>query len=278
MNGITEDRQKVYDDEHLHETICAMSNSCGGIIEYDGEVIDVKPLSWHKKPAVHNGHVYRRIEGENVASGAWAKSVIASDARDFSRDDFPVNCPLDDRDTEAFREAVISRHGEYRHFSRDEFLRRAGVYSGQYLTFAGALMFGDMLNVRAVLWHKGRGAETGAANIWSAYAGLLPKLTQKLSPDSSALLREGFINALLHSDYNTDTNINIYITSSPARAIIDNPGLIRGTVRNYRLKRMFHMAGITHKHSGVITLKQDMLELRTQTTIRLAGLPEAVML
>ena len=255
-----------------------MSNSCGGVIEYDGRNIDVPPLAWHKKPAVFGGNVYRRIEGENVISGKWARSVFALDAHEYSRDDFPASSALNQDDVDSFREAVISRNTGYEHFSRDEFMRRTGIYSGRHMTFAGALMFGEILDLRAELRHNDVNAAAGARNIWSAYIDLMPKLTQKLSPQSSALFKKAIINALLHSDYNIDTHINIAITSSPARAVIDNPGIIRGITRNYRLKRMFDLAGIHHTHNQVLILKQDMLNFRTSTTIMLEGMPEAFML
>lgn len=270
------DEDIEYSTECLPETICAMSNSCGGSIRYDGEVIDVPPLVWYRKPAIHDGKVYRRIEGENVISGAWARSVMAT--HDFSCDDYPTECVLDWGQVSAFRETVISRHDEYGYFAQDEFLRRTGICSGKYLTFAGALMFGNCVSVRAVLDHHGVSAEASARSIWMAYTDLLPRLTCRLASECSALFREAYINALLHSDYTINTNINITITSAPPKAIIDNPGLIRGDTRNYRLKRMFNLAGITNHHNEVITLKQDMLNFRTNAIVFLFGLPKAIIL
>ena len=271
-----EDTQIIDSPERLPETICAMSNSCGGKIYYDGQVIDVPELLWYRKPITYNGKAYRRIEGENVVSGRWARAMMAN--RDISRDDFPLSCSIDNKQLEAFRSAVISRHNEYKYFRRDEFLRRTGIYSGKYITFAGALMFGNCINVRAVLRHRNIAAEVSAKSIWTAYIDLLPRLTHKLSGECSAVMREAFINALLHSDYKADTNINITITSGPPRTIIDNPGLIRTDIRNHRLKKIFDLAGINHEHNGVINLKQDILNFRTIAVISLEGLPEAIML
>lgn len=270
------DNQAVDNKERFAETVCAMRNSLGGRIEYDGQVIYVPPLIWYRKPATHKGRVYRRIDGENIISGTWARSIMAS--HEFSRDDFPVMRALDNEQVNAFRDAVISRNDSYRHFTPREFLRRTGIYSGKYITFAGALMFSRCIHVRAVLSHKGQVTEASARNIWSAYTDLLPRLTHKLSGKCSALMRESLINALLHSDYNIDTHINITITSDPPRAVIDNPGLIQGDIRNYRLKKIFSLAGITHSHNGVIRLKQDILNFRTSANILLEGMPEVVML
>ena len=276
INEFEVDTQIIDSPERLPETVCAMSNSLGGQIEYNGQIIDVPEFLWHKKPVTHNGQVYRRIEGENIISGAWARSLMAN--RDFSRDDYPVTCELNSTNINAFRNAVISRNGEYRYFTRDEFLRRTGIYSGKYITFAGALMFGECINVTAVLRHNIYHAEASARNIWTAYTDLMLRLTQKLSWRCRAVFREAFINALLHSDYSTDTNINITITSDPPEALIDNPGLVRGDIRNHRLKRIFDLSGITHTHSGVIRLKQDMLNFRTSAGVALEGMPEAVLL
>ena len=281
------------------ETVNAFANSSGGriicngfeprmppeipyIIEADGSVY-VPPLVWHKKPSVLNGKVYRRIEGENVISGLRAKSMIAADAHEFSRDDFPVeNVELDERAVREFTQKV---------FVDGDFFRRCGIFSGKFLTFAGALMFGDILRVRAVLETPDRHAEVEASNIWFAYAEILPRLTLALSAKCSEAFTEMFVNSLLHSDYNIDTHVNITIIPDPARVIIDNPGTIRGSTRNHRLKKMFELLGMTHekfhgldiikKYMPNFNLEQDMLELRTISTLNIEGrceLPNPIIL
>ena len=222
-----DDKQFLGSDElyKLPETLCAMSNSLGGwavlgarcndddtitvtgidslplIVGCDIHdlgmgvfAVRVEPLNWYRKPVTHNGQVYRRVEGENIISGAWARSLMAD--RDFSRDDYPVTCALDSGQVNAFRNAVTARDDSYRYFTRDEFLRRTGIYSGKYLTFAGALMFGDCMNVRTVLHHNGRTVQASAHSIWSAYTCLLPRLTRKLSGECTAVFREAVINAI----------------------------------------------------------------------------------
>ena len=298
------------DARRVPETACAFANSSGGriicegfeplkfmppgvpySIESDGSVY-VPALAWRKRPIALNGRVYRRIEGQNVISGLRAKSLIAADAHESSRDDRPAgNLALNEKAISEFFEKVTELHPEMKIFERGEFLRRCGVFSGKFLTFAGALMFGDILNVRAVLDYPKRRAEIEVSNIWLSYTEILPRLTSALSPKCSEAFTEIFTNALLHSDYNIDSNINITIIPAPARAVIDNPGTIRGAIRNHRLEKMFALSGITHrKFHGLdiirsympnFTLQQDMLELRTISTLNLEGhseLPDPVIL
>lgn len=293
------------------ETVCAFANSSGGVLIAEGfdpvrlippgipyaveayGKIYVPPSAWHKKPVNLNGKVYRRIEGQNVISGLRAKIIMAGDSHDPSRDDYPAgNVTLNEESIARFRENVTALNEGMRRFTRDEFLRRTGVYSGKFLTFAGALMLGDMVRIRAVLDYSGGHAEISAVNIWDAYAGILPRLTAPLSSKCAAAFREMFVNSLLHSDYNAGNDINIFITSNPPKVFADNPGTIRGTIRNHRLAKMFALSGITrrnHIHGLDIIrdympgfrLDENMLELRTNATLHLegrAGLPVPVML
>ena len=152
-------------------------------------------------------------------------------------------------------------------------------------------MFGDTLRIRAVLDYSGGHAEIEAVNIWRAYADILPRLTFALSEKCAAAFREVFVNALLHADYNAGNDINIIITSNPPKVFADNPGTIRGTIRNHRLARMFAMSGITAvKSQGLsiireympdFTLSENMLDFRTSAALTLEGkpgLPEPIML
>lgn len=302
------------DNAHkIPETANAFANSSGGKIICSGfnpenlippEIprtskitgstteIYISPLEWNKRPLTLDGKVYRRIEGVNVISGLTAKSIMALDALEFSRDDFPVsNINLDEDCLNDFHEKIIERHENFLFYDHDEFLRRCGVYSGKYLTFAGALMFGDILKIRAVLDYSGGHAEIVSSNIWRAYNDMLPRLTAKLSGDCALAFTEIFINALIHSDYNFNSQINIVITPYPLKVLIDNPGTVRGTVRNHRLKRIFSLSGIKHnklhgldtvyKYMPSFRLEQDMLNLRTLAVLELEGrkeLPEPVIL
>ena len=295
------------------ETSCAFANSSGGVIVGDGfdpvklipdnipYVIEdygvyVPPLVWHRKPALFRGRVYRRIEGQNVISGRKAKIIMAGDSHDFSRDDFPVkNISLNEESLKQFRVKVLTLNEGMRRLPREEFMMRAGIFSGKFLTFAGALMFGDILRVRAVLDYSGGHAEIEAVNIWDSYTRILPRLVAPLSSKCAEAFREMFINSLLHSDYNCDNHINFFITSNPPKIFADNPGTIRGTTRNHRIKKMFALSGITSRNTRMtlhgldiirdympsFRLEENMLELRTSAALTLEGkttLPDPIML
>ena len=299
------------------ETACAFANSSGGriicddfdpvrlipseipyVIEADGKIY-VPPLAWHKKPALFNGRVYRRIEGQNVISGLRSRIIMARDSNDFSKDDYPAgNITLMEKPLNEFHTRVTALNEGMKRLPRDEFLRRTGVYSGEVLTFAGALMFGDILRVRTVLDYSGGHAEISAVNIWDAYNEILPRLISPLSSKCVSALRELFVNALLHSDYYADNHINVSITSNPPKVLADNPGTIRGTIfaqRNHRIAKMFALSGITRdmkrgtlhgldiirEYMPSFALEVDMLNFRTISSLTLEGkssLPEPVIL
>lgn len=263
------DTQILAGDElsRLPECINAMQNSSGGVIRIEGgRELRVEALEWYEKPAVLDGRVWRRIEGQNVMCGAWARSVMAS--RDAC-DDFPSDEALCDDDIDSFRAVVLGRNEEYSHFTREEFLRRAGVYSGGHVTSAGVLMFGDTINVRAELEHDDIHAEIDARNIWEAYTIIIPRITRPLSAKSADNVRSAFITALLHADYSLDTHINVFIRSQPPRVEIDAPGIITPSLRNHRLARILKLAGIT---AGTPESEHDMLNFRTLFTIHIEGL------
>lgn len=298
------------DIARLPEFICSLANSSGGHIVVDSDSIPdinvpseivydvetlpdekyeihVQPLKWNLRPAVLHGRVYRRIEGENVISGRRARSIMSMDALTPSRDDFPVKAMLDEDCMNEFREAVLNLRIGYENLNHGEFFRRTFAYSGGHLTFAGALMFGKIIRVRAVL----NDTKIDAYNIWRAYTNILPRLTHKLSRDCAIAFREAFINSLLHSDYHISRSINVTIKPRPLRAIIDNPAIIRGTIRNRRLEKMFVLSGISRcKGEGIMKIKsyepnfelqQNMLNFRVKSAIHLEGiksLPEAIIL
>lgn len=302
-------------DDEIHklpECICALANSSGGFVILDSipdslpdmnipsEInysihelpgkkfaVHVQPLKWHDRPAMIHGRVYRRIEGENVISGRYARSIMSMDALSLSRDDFPVKAKLDDVCMNEFREAVLNLHPDYANLNHDELFRRTYIYSGRHLTFAGALMFGKIMRVRASV----NDIKIEAYNIWRAYRDILPRLTQKLSDGCACALREAFINSLLHSDYNISRSISVNIKPNPLRAIIDNPAIVRLVTRNHRLEKIFMLSGISRgTHKGIeqikhyapdFRLEQDMLNFRVRASIPLEGiesLPDAIIL
>lgn len=269
VNNQKQDTQILGRDElhRIPECINAMSNSSGGVIKPEGENdIRVEALNWYEKPAVLDGRVWRRIEGQNVICGAWAKSVTA--CRD-SCDDFPVEgAVLDSELLENFRRTVVSRNEKYSALTHDEFLRRTGIFSGKHLTSAGALMFGEALKIRAVLRHEKIHAEIQEASIWGAYTVMLPRITRAISAKSSGEVRSAFVNTLIHSDYNIDNRINISILSRPARIVINSPGIITNAVRNHRLYKLFGLAGIS---AGSFCAEYDMLNFRTISTLHIEG-------
>ena len=191
-------------------------------------------------------------------------------------DDYPAEGVILHEDgIDAFRRRVTALHGEFGEFSRDEFLRRAGVFSGKFLTLAGSLMFGEGMSVRAVLRHKGLCAEVEAVNIWGAYTEILPRLTGRLSYESAQKFRGGFVRALLNADYSLGRNILITITSGPARAVIDNPGILGKSGKNHRLRKIFALAGMLPCRK-FFTPPEQTTQHRLSTTIPLAALPDAL--
>ena len=244
----------------LPATINAMSNSAGGIITLEGgREILVEPSDTIQ---LLDGKAYRRIEGQNVESSAWARSVMAS----RSGDDFPYDgAVLDASAVDAFREMVLALHDGFRHLKHKEFMRRAGIFSGKHVTFAGALMFGQALNITAKLSHKELHAEIDAHNIWEALTVILPRLSLCLPAKCREELHDAFITSLLNADYNIDAHINITILSSPARIVIDSP---RHISRNHRLRKIAALAGIT---AAPFEPEHDMLNFRAISTILLGG-------
>ena len=202
----------------------------------------------------------------------------------FGGDDYPLmNAYIDPDCLNEFRERVITLHDEYKKFTAGEFLTRSYIFSGKYLTFAGALMFGNIIRVTATLNHDGKQVVIEAQNIWEAYTNLLPRLTSKLSSRCRKIYREAFINALLFSEYNINNKINVTISSKPPKVSIDYPGIITSTTRNHRLKKIFELAGILEsKHNELdIMLEQDTLNLRVKASFELEGpaqLPQPVIL
>ena len=266
-----QDVQFLAGDElhRLPEYINAMANSSGGIITLeDGQEIRVAPSGTLQ---VLGGKVYRRIEGQNVISSSWARSVMAS----RSGDDFPAeDSHLDDEAVDAFRRSVLGRNEYYRQFARTEFMRRTGILSGKHVTFAGALMFGQSLRVRAELRHKGIHAEIERRNIWDTMNDILPRLTRSLSAKCADDVRSALASAMLYADYSIDTRINIAVLSAPPRIETDYPGIIRPSIRNHRLAKMFALAGFSR---SFFPAEQDMLDFRAVSSIHIEGISHVLL-
>ena len=313
-----DDLEFLSDDElsNIASTACAMANSSGGWIilgakrEFDDEIIitgffhadfsvnslipqgisfevqslekiliiKIKPLSWNSKPLFFNGNFYRRVEGVNLISSRHSAMLTYYG---LSCDDEPaMNFFIDPESLNDFHETVIKLHNEYKNFSPEDFLCRSFIFSGKFLTFAGALMFGNILRIRTVLDSPNNRIEIEAQNIWDAYKNILPRLVNKLSPGCSQSFQEIFINSLLHSDYRAGNLIKILITSKPAKVLITNPGIICEKNRNNRLKKIFELSGILVKNRSLETVKkfmpsfkleQDILNFQVNAQLKLEG-------
>ena len=242
-------------------------------------IIKISPLSWQEKPLFFNGFCYRRVEGVNLISSRSSASLLTYD---LSNDDKRAeNFYINPESLNEFHERVIKLHDEYKNFSTEEFLCKTFIFSGKFLTFAAALMFGNIIRVRAILEAANGRIEIEAQNIWDAYKNILPRLVKKLSPGCSNAFQEIFINSLLHSDYRAGNLIEILITSKPPKVLIINPGIIRDKIINPRLKKIFAFSGIYIKHRNLETIKkfmpsfkleQDMLNFRVKAELKLEGI------
>ena len=284
MNNCYDTQRLSSDELHtLPHCINALQNSGGGkIILPDGQELIVPTAE--NIPVSLEGRVWRRVEGINIISGNWAKSVMANRG---SIDDFPVNDDVDSRLIEDFCGKVIRLHPEFAGFSRSELLRRTGIFSGKYLTRAGSLMFGENLKISATLTHKRLHAKLSAKNIWEAYTEILPRITCRLSDKCSEAVGELIVNALLHADYSISNEITIAITSNPSRITITNPGFLANPKPHNRLTKLFRLSGISGtSHNGINTIKnycpsfrleQDMLDFRVIASLRLEGISAIIL-
>jgi hypothetical protein len=136
------------------------------------------------------------------------------------------------------------------------------------VTRAGQLLLGK--NNALVRIASGAGAEIEEArNLWSACADLLPRFLEGASvtrPCEDAL-RECFVNALLHADYDFG---HVEIALDERAAFFSNPGLPRtqtpgeSEARNGRLLRIFKLTGLARgqgKGLGVIRSFDEKFEL-----------------
>lgn len=303
----------------LPEAACAFANSSGGwiifpfdedssrgasvyIVHYEFEIafedlisfvqsiraktekiiaLYIPSASWNEKPMKFDGKIFRRVEGQNIISNRRAAAVIAGDSLTSSRDDRPaMNCYINLESLNDFYQTVINSRAEYEILKPSEFLGRSYIFSGKYLTFAGALMFSNILRIRASCNYSGGRVELTALNIWEAYKNILPRILPVLSYKCGAAFREIFINSLLHSDYELDNKIFITMTSNPSKVLINNPGIIRSASRNKRLEKIFRLAKISTGQRGMTVIKnyspsfklnQDMLNFRVSAELKLEG-------
>lgn len=229
-------------------------------------ILNVKPSDWYTLPISLNGSgfAYRRFENENFISGLKAKILNASDALNFPFDDEPAeNINLNVHCLEQFKNKILSLHPELEKFFNpqrpEDFLKRCFIMSGNFLTRAGFLMFGEhSVNVKADFHYKNN-IHLEAHNLWHAYNDILPRLlTPSLNDKCSGALKEIFINALIHSDYRTDNNINITITTAPPKITIQNPcsALRQSHCRNFRLMKIFKLLNdANNNNKGLFTVK-----------------------
>ena len=244
-------------------------------------IIKINPLPEREKPLFYDGKFYRRVENSNLISSMRSAALMARSALAVSKDDEPaMNLYIDPESLNDFYETVINLHDEYKNLPHEDFLCRTFIFSGKFLTFAGALMFGNAIRVRVILDSQDKHVEIEAQNIWDAYKNILPRLANKLSPGCSRAFREIFINALLHSDYGIGNLIEIFISSNPAKVSIINPGIMAGHVRNFRLKKIFGLSGMSiagqcletvKKFAPSFMLEQDMLDFRVKASLPLVG-------
>jgi len=315
------DREFLGDDfSRIAQVSCAMSNSSGGLIilgaeiEFDDEIkitgffhadlsvinsliprgisfevqnlekiliIKISPLSSRQKPIFLNGILYRRVEGVNLISSRRSAMLMTYDP---SFDDQPaMNFSINTESVNDFYE-TMKKIDSVDTSSIEDFLCRSYIFSGKFLTFAGALMFGNIITIRAVLDTPYKYAELEARNIWDAYKNILPRLVKKLSPGCSQAFQEIFINSLLHSDYRAGNLIEILITSNPPKVSIINPGIIHDEIQNHRLKKFFSLAGLLVKGRNLETVKkfmpsfkleQDMLNFRVKALLNLEGISKS---
>lgn len=240
-------------------------------------IIKINPLPEHEKPLFYDGKFYRRVENFNLISSKRSAMLMSQN----STDDSPAtDLYIDPESLNDFYETVINLHDEYKNLSHEDFLCKSFIFSGKFLTFAGALMFGNILRIRVILDSDDRHIEIEALNIWDAYRNILPRLVNKLSPGCSQAFQEIFINALLHSDYGMGNSVKIFINSNPAKVTIINPGIIHDGTRNHRLKKFFGLSGMLINGRGLETVKnfmpsfrleQDMLNFRVKAQLQLVG-------
>lgn len=249
-------------------------------------VVKVAPADWRKRPVRAGGVAYRRVEGVDLVSGQSMRVSMALDALEVLRDDHSLQglsvSDLNARDASAFREAVVRRNPLWEGLSEVEFLKRTLVLDASgTLTRAGQLLLGEGEPVRAVF--KGTSSESvHARNLWSACTDLLPRLAESVSRPCVAAIRECFLNALSHADYDAGS---VEVERGRTTLMFSNPGLPRAKApgdsvsRNYRLMRMFVLAGLAHGEGRGLEfvrafdrgfrLRRDVLELRTVAELSL---------
>ena len=257
-------------------------------------VARVGSAEWFRRPLCVGGDyvhgTYRRIEGVDVISGSAVRLRLALDALEVSRCDHPVPGLLV-QDLEAagiasFREKVLEHRPQWRALSEVNFLKRALVLDdGGRVTRAGQLLLGADGPELARLTRQGENTQgDGAYNLWSAYSALLPRLCEGVAKECVPAIRECFINALLHAEHDAgrveiETEIKTETGQNGGVVSFVNPGLPRTQLlggsepRNYRLMRMFKLAGlaraegsglgIVRSYAPKFCLRWDAQTLRT---------------
>ena len=253
-------------------------------------VVRVESAEWRVRPICvgKEARVYRRIEGENVISGRKIRCRMALDALETSLDDTSVPgmtlSDLDDESVSSFRDKLVAVFPKWKALSVENFLKHALVLDecGE-VTRAGELLLGKNPN-RACLTFRDAQKTQHIPNLWLACEVLLPQISSGLSATCAEALRECFVNAVLHAEH--DAGI-VDVEFRDDMAIFSNPGLPRcleqgkskSEVRNYRLMRIFVMAGlarnagqglkIIRKYDANFRPRWDMMKLATVSELPL---------
>ena len=337
------DREFLHEEDiyNLIPSIYAFANSSGGFIIFYGTmpelnisnvnfeiqefnesepdenenkifIIQVYPVEYYKRPLIFNNKVYRRVEGINLISNNISRLHMAGINTSFYKSDEIIkSAVLNFEDVNNFREAVISNNPEFKFYSEKEFFKRSFICSGKYLTQAGFLMFGHdsiNINVEIILNINKNITSLRAGNLWQGFYDMLPKLILKLSNNCANAVREIFLNALIHSDYNyydyyagheNKIKIEIYNEenenlNNPVIKII-NPGLVmsfnenENVCRNLRLMKIFKLLtknknkNNNNKESGMKIIKDydqnfkyelDMLNFYTIAKLKLESIED----
>lgn len=259
-------------------------------------LVRVEPAEWRLRPVCVGGDyfrgIYRRIEGVDLVSGGCARFWYARDALERLRDDLPLSglsvSDLHEESVVSFREAVTALRPRWAALSLENFLARTQVLADGSVTRAGHLLLGKRgTRVRAVLLDASGEEEIfEVRSLWKAYVDLLPRFCTGLSTACAAVLRECFVNALIHADHDAGT---IRVTGDPHTVRVENPGLPRtcrpgeSLCRNPRLMRMFRLAGVAKGEGCGLTsvradrpgfsLRQELLELVTVAELDLERAP-----
>ena len=259
-------------------------------------LIKISPLDFYLKPVILNSKVYRRVEGVNLISSIKSVRYMATRPAENEYNIKFFKRALNLNSVSEFQHEIISHNEKFKIFDTIEFLNRSYILTGhgKFLTQAGYLFLGEnSVNVNVILTlDNGEIYKLSAKNLWRAYSDMLPRLISRLSFECANAVKEIFINALIHNDYDLNNSIDVNITNSenntaPIIKII-NSGLAmtlnqnKSYSRNFRLMKIFKLLGAARAngYGNVIIknfapdfkLEQDMLNFKSVARIKLQGL------